>query len=231
MWPFDKGKETGLAPFSHHLRRALAEPGCPICRLVREGEERWLWTLLYEFTGDPQIHRELASSLGLCGPHAHLMLKVVEGNRLLTPSGVARLYETVVRELIARLRSPHNLAQKDRGCPVCVYSRETAEREGYFLARLLASPEWRQAFAGSDGLCFPHFKLTLAHADRALRSWLVQDMRRRLEGLLARLADLQRKQRYDIPEPVSPEEAASWREALWRLGGMEYDRLLVEDDG
>ncbi len=229
MWPFDRGR-TGSSPvFTQRLARALPRPGCPICRLVREGEERWAWTLLYEFTGDPEIHELFASSLGLCAQHARLLERVVEEKRLMTPSGVARLYETVVRRLAGSLAgSPTRLSLKRGDCPLCTYAAEAADRESYFLARLLRLPEWREKFAASDGLCLPHLQTTLRHCDREVRGWLLADFERRLAELAANLRELQRKQRYDVHEPLSSEEAGAWREALWRLGGMSYDRLLVD---
>ena len=232
MWGFRRtqsAEESAL--FSHQLRRALREPGCPICRLVRESEERWIWTLLYEFTGDPEIHALLARSLGLCAPHADLMRKVVEGRRLMTPSGVARLYETVVKALEGELRQGRLRGNaKKPECPLCTYAKNTAERQAYFLARLLSTREWRKEYEASDGLCWPHVRQVLAQAPREVQGWLTQDFAGRLERLRRNLSELQRKQRYDVPEPVTPEEADSWREALWRLGGMAFEGLLVEDD-
>ncbi|MBC7098416.1 hypothetical protein H5T52_04780 [Candidatus Bipolaricaulota bacterium] len=219
------------ALFSHQLSRALGEPGCPICRLVRESEERWIWTLLYEFTGDPEIHTLLARSLGLCALHADLMRKVVEGRRLMTPSGVARLYETVVNALERKLQQGllRGNANKTE-CPLCTYANGTAERQAYFLARLLSTREWQKEYKASDGLCWPHGRLVLKQASRGVQSWLMGDFVQRLERLGGLLAELQRKQRYDVPEPVTPEEADSWREALWRLGGMTFNQLLIGDD-
>jgi len=232
MWGFRRtqsAEESAL--FSHQLRRALREPGCPICRLVRESEERWIWTLLYEFTGDPEIHSLLARSLGLCAPHADLMRKVVEGRRLMTPSGVARLYETVVKALEGELRQGRLRGNaKKPECPLCTYAKNTAERQAYFLAQLLSTREWRKEYEASDGLCWPHVRQVLAQAPREVQGWLTQDFAGRLERLRRNLSELQRKQRYDVPEPVTPEEADSWREALWRLGGMAFEGLLVEDD-
>lgn len=81
-----EGDELGLAAF--YLRRALEKEGCPVCRRVRESEERWIWTVLYEMTSDPSIHKRFSQSLGLCRDHATLMAEVVETRELLTPSAV-----------------------------------------------------------------------------------------------------------------------------------------------
>jgi hypothetical protein len=48
-----------------YLKRALGEPGCPICRLIHETEERYLFYLLYENVTDTTIRAHLVRSLGL----------------------------------------------------------------------------------------------------------------------------------------------------------------------
>ena len=142
--------ELGLAAV--YLSRALKEEGCPICRRVRESEERWIWTVLYELTGDPELHEKFAQSLGLCREHAALMAKVVETRELVTPTSVTRLYETVVSQVLQDLPRPSH-----GPCPLCEIAEEAAERESFFLGKLLLDPEFWEAFQRSDGLCLPHF--------------------------------------------------------------------------
>ncbi len=219
---------TTPALFTYHLREKLALDGCPLCRMVRESEEQWTWTLLYEFTGDPEIHEKFARAGGLCAEHAELVRKVTAKRQLVTPSGVARLYETVTKEFLAglaRKRTPETRQE----CPLCRYRDQAAARYAYFLAVTLADSEWQQAFVKSDGLCISHFNAVIAQADRNVVTFLNDDQTRRLRDLLHRLQELQRKQRYDVPEPLTPEEIASWREALWRYGGMTFPDLLVHD--
>jgi len=223
-----EGKQETPALFTYHLREKLALPGCPLCRLVRESEEQWLWTLLYELTGDPEIHDRFASSLGLCAEHAELMQKIVEKRQLVTPSGVARLYETVTQEAITALSKPIQRLHHER-CPLCRYREQLEDRQAYFLAVTLKDKTWQDAFTHSDGLCQPHLEAVLNHADRSVAAFIVKDHSRRLRNLHHRLQELQRKQRYDVAEPVTPEEAASWCEAGWRFGGMYFEDLLVHD--
>jgi hypothetical protein len=42
---------------------------------------------------------------------------------------------------------------------------------------------------------------------------LRDDHARRMKGLSRRLQELQRKQRYDVTEELTPDDARSWREA------------------
>ena len=224
-------KDNGVpALFTYHLHDILTKPGCVMCRLVRESEEQWLWNLLYEYTGDPQIHARFADSLGLCGEHAELMRMIVEKRQLVTPSGVARLYETVSREEISHLSQAARKGQgKADECPLCQYRDQSSERKASFLARALREKAWQEEYALSDGLCQARLETVLKQADGSVAKMLRDDHARRLDDLSHLLQELQRKQRYDVSEELTRDEASSWREALWRFGGMHFDSLLISD--
>lgn len=224
-----KGKDVP-ALLTYRLQETLTKSGCVLCRLVRESEEQWLWNLLYEFTGDPQIHARFADSLGLCGQHAELMRMIVEKRQLVTPSGVARLYDTVSQQELSRLaRSAQKDTAKRDDCPLCRYRAQVVERKASFLARALLDETWRKEFSRSDGLCQAHLETVLYQADRSTARMLREDHARRIRDLSHRLQELQRKQRYDVTEQLTPDETRSWREALWRFGGMHFEDLLVND--
>lgn len=225
----EKTEDLGLAAI--YLERAMKERGCPICRRVREAEERWIWNVLYELTGDPEIHERFSSSFGLCREHAALAAKVVETRELVTPTGVARLYETVVEKALAELVGFRGRKGLTRGeCPLCEVAREAEDRESWFLGKFLADAEFWAAYERSDGLCLPHFFSVWSRSPVKVRPKLRLDFQKRLSGLLERLRELQRKERFDVDEPLTPEEIESWREALWRLGGMNYSDPLIKRD-
>ncbi len=212
-----------------YLEKAMRERGCPICRRIREAEERWIWTVLYELTGDPKLHARFAASFGLCREHAQLMAKVVETRELVTPTGVARLYETAVDKVLFELAALQGRKFLVRGeCPLCEVAQEAEDRESWFFGRFLADAEFWVAYERSDGLCLPHFLSVWPRASTAVRQKLLSDFRGRLSDLLERLRELQRKERFDVDEPVTAEEAESWREALWRLGGMSHSEPLIK---
>jgi len=237
-----------MALFTGELQRALAGPGCALCRLVRRQEEAWIWHTLYEFTGDPEVRSRLDASYGFCHEHAHLLRRVLTGHRLLGGSGVARIYETVVlryREQLAALAGPggrlkqwlgseHQQLEKlkPEGCPLCLASHHAARGAVFFLLEALQKEGrlWRPRLKSSEGLCNPHFLLALedrqAREDPELRQFLIQDQLERLAKLQDRLHQLQRKQRYDVHESISEEEACSWQEVIWRFTGMQYEKLL-----
>ncbi|MCS7240723.1 MAG: hypothetical protein NZ651_05720 [Candidatus Bipolaricaulota bacterium] len=223
-----KHEETALSLATVYLEKAMQAPGCPICRRVREAEERWIWNVLYELTGDPKVHERFATSFGLCREHAALMAQVVETRELVTPTGTARLYESAVAHVLhglANFRTKKGLQREE--CPVCVVAEEAEERESWFLGKLLADPAFCAAYEKSDGLCLPHFLSVWSGAPKKVRAKLLADFQGRLARLLVHLRELQRKERFDVHEPPTPEEIASWREALWRLGGMSYPAPLI----
>ena len=240
------------ALFLSELERALQKEGCPLCRIVRKHEEAWLFHTLWEFTGDPEVRKRFDESFGLCSPHARLISRVVEDHHL-GGSGVARIYETIVwrfREKLAALLpapsrwdlrrwlkipslgpEPSALEElQGKLCPLCVASTRSAEGVVFFLGQALQDPHWRRKYQASDGLCNPHLLQTLRD-DRVRQNaevweFLVEDHLQRLGELQHRLYELQRKQSYDVHEPVTQEEAQSWQEALWRFTGTHFETLL-----
>lgn len=58
-----------------HLRQALGQPGCPICRVRRESEAHYIFYLLYENVNDLSTRAHLIASQGLCPAHTWQMLR------------------------------------------------------------------------------------------------------------------------------------------------------------
>jgi hypothetical protein len=86
-------------------------------------------------------------------------------------------------------------------------------RKTSFLARALADSTWKEEYVRSDGLCQGHLEIVFSQVDRSTASMLRDDHARRMKGLSRRLQELQRKQRYDVTEELTPDDARSWREA------------------
>ncbi len=53
-----------------NLKSAFKKDGCPICRLLREQEERYFFNLLYENVNDGPTRGLIIDSMGLCSYHA-----------------------------------------------------------------------------------------------------------------------------------------------------------------
>ncbi len=226
------GRSDGLPHASvatFELGNALGEWGCPVCRVTRRAAERWVWTLLYEHSGDPAVHQAMAETGGVCAAHGDLVQRVVAGRQLASSGAVARLYHTVVDAVRQRLDEGSRKVSGSR-CPLCVREQEMGKHAAGILAEALKDVAWQEAYAESDGVCLPHLELCLAALRGRQRSWLRQDARQRLDALQYRLSEYCRKQRYDVDACITDEESDSWNEALWRVGGMWSDTLLVRDD-
>ncbi len=201
------------------LEEALGKTGCPVCLLVQRAEERWVWTLLYEHSGDMRIHRALAEAVGLCAAHGALVERVVAGRQLASAGAAARLYLTVVNAVREELAGGGRQVPVPR-CPLCVRSAETARHVAGMLAAALKDGAWQDGYEASDGLCLPHLDMCAAALRGQARAWLRADAQRRLDELSRRLSELCRKQRYDVHEELSEAESHAWKEALWRIGGQ-----------
>jgi len=182
-------------------------------------ERRWLWTLLYEHSGDLSVHEALAAAVGLCGTHGALLEEVVGERRLASAGAAARLYLTVVSEVRRKLEAGARRAPVP-DCPLCERVGETERRLAGTLAGALRDGKWRHAYESSDGLCLPHLDLCLAELRGKAREWLRGDATGRLTELAGKLSEFCRKHRYDVDEEVTAEESMAWKEALWRIGGQ-----------
>jgi hypothetical protein len=175
----------------------MKQPQCAICRTVRQSEEQSIWGLLYEFTGDPFIRGELSKALGFCHYHAHLIARVVRELQLVSGSGIARIYETVVecyrhrllsvevrkRRRLLRLAKKPCVGLVPDHCMGCSLSRDTEVAELGALGRLLRHPTHQDLHQHSDGLCNPHFAQLLANAEQGVKNFLLADQKRRMECL------------------------------------------------
>jgi len=128
------------------------------------------------------------------------MAQVVETRELITPTSVARLYETVVSQVL------QDLPRLSHGpCPLCEFAEEAAERESFFLGKLLLDPEFWEAFQRSDGLGLPHF----------LRVWrLAPEKIRPFPPFRPKGA----------PPPPSPKSSGISAQRAVRCGGKAYGR-------
>jgi hypothetical protein len=86
------------------LKNAFRAPGCPICRLRRETEDRFFYYLVYENVNDVGTRLHLRRSLGLCPEHAWRLQATEEalwGDGL----GNGIIYEDLIRKVLTILSS------------------------------------------------------------------------------------------------------------------------------
>lgn len=177
-----------------NLKHAMRQPGCPLCRLQREAEARYLENLLWENVNDPATREQWAAGLGFCSRHAW-QLQRLEARRYGDGLGNAILYEDLLQRIIPVLETlarpsavdppslhrrlgrflshlPHRGRARHeipglRGyqrCRVCRLGEETAQAYAEWLIEGLAEADVCERYKTSDGLCLPHLRMALSCA-------------------------------------------------------------------
>ncbi len=181
---------------AYNLLEAMRGPSCPICSLMRRGEERFIFSLFWENVNAPSIRKRLRDSLGFCKTHTRAVRQAVN-QPWVGPLGVAILYRDFARTILERVRRPvpiyarpfarperralRLLTPKQR-CWICERADETEHAYlSTLTAGLDASPALRDVYADSLGLC-------LAHTDQALDAVRTEKARRVLAAVAQRRA-------------------------------------------
>jgi len=223
------------------LVEALAEGGCPICRLAAKRVAGYLDALLYEHVNDPGLRHETRRSQGFCQRHAQELVELGDG------LGVALIYRDIVEALTKRLKgfrprrlhplSPRRvlgplpaaerLAEElapEARCPACQMEEEAEKRYVGALVKHLAEPDFLASYRGSSGLCLGHFQraLRLARSEEALAT-LVEGQAQVLERLDGELAEFIRKHDYRFQDEGFGEERDSWIRVVEKMVGTRSE--------
>jgi hypothetical protein len=208
------------------VREALAQPGCPVCRLAVRSVGRWLASVAYDQVNDIDLRTELRAARGFCNAHAHRWLTEVH-SVLGTAIVYADLLNASLRELDADNGQRGGLWRAILGtqtsdpanCPAC---RAQTEAEDRFLSALLAtSAADPAALDGSEGVCLKHIRAALRRGGPGAER-LLQQTRSAIERLLADLAEVIRKEDYRFrDEPRTDAERTAPSRAVARAAGAE----------
>ncbi len=220
---------------------ACAQPGCPVCRCLREDGFSHLGALMYEQVNNPQMRETLRASWGFCNWHAW-MLKEVPNSDL----GAAIIYEDLLGTVLTRLRrllvkidrgtlngrGPLRLfkrrprigileaRRRKAGCLICQSGRANEETYLRTILDFSGDLDFDRAFGRSQGVCVPHILhlIEIGHSHPRLEPVL-----RKIEGKWRQLQDqLKRfvgKHDYRATEKITEEEARSWGQVVETLAG------------
>ncbi len=170
------------------LRRALAQDGCPICRIQADAEARYLRFLLWESVNDASTQIRIIDSLGFCPIHARQAAQM-EQEMFNDAMGNAIIYEHLVQVVIERINSylgnsakarpsrwlgladrvrplrskltPASDLTPNQPCRVCQAGKSSADLSLKALLRGLPTDgELRSLFEASEGLCLRHVRGT-----------------------------------------------------------------------
>jgi hypothetical protein len=226
------------------LSDAFREEGCPICRLLLKWTRRSLDSLFHEFVNDPGVRQRLRASQGFCNWHAW-MAATIDNSQ----SGIAVIYEHLLRDEIARLRDlratirPRSwwvrfkatwlrgknrkpILGSRRGKAVCA----VCERMDRFFERNLidtlvahmTDKEFSDGFRLSFGLCLPHLYQAVATGRDHANLPLLLDIHLEILGKLrGELNEYIRKLDYRYMAEPRGDEKTAWRRVIELFVGKQ----------
>jgi len=196
------------------FRRAMKNPGCPICRLVEEFEKKEIETILYEHPNDPEVRKSIRKSGGLCTRHAWEVLRLAFSNPLLGPHGISVIYEDVLRSYL----------RGEETAEECLMCRLSAEKERILIESLAGRlSRLIEAYESSPSIiCRRHYEEILKLiADESLRARFSNVQRRKLEELLNRLSEFIESFDYRAEKKPKETERRAILEVVEFLAGRE----------
>jgi hypothetical protein len=225
------------------VREALAELGCPVCRLAVRSVGRWLAAVAYEQVNDIQLRNELRAARGFCNVHAHRWLREVH-----SVLGTSIVYQDLLKAGLRELDADGGRsgggsgsgsgsggggggrgglwraltgaqATSGGGCPACRMQTEAEER---YLEALLATVAAEPHVLGSsEGVCLRHARAALRTRGPGVEA-VVQQTRAAVQQLLGELDEVIRKEDYRFRhEPRTEAERTAPARAVNRVVGLD----------
>lgn len=230
----DQALQPAAAPGVYfNLLKTFTQRGCPVCHEVQRLSLRSLRFLFHERVNDGGVRKALRESKGLCNWHGWTARDLPNSN-----TGLAIIFKDLLdREIqsLAALEQHHSDSShssagmrgredfikglhdylrswsEKRACPEC---RQLSSHERYVIKTLvdsLGDKTFAEKFAGSEGLCFPHFTYTLgAFNDHPNLSFLLIMQRGKFESLSSELGEFIRKRDYKFTDEPVGLEADAW---------------------
>jgi hypothetical protein len=214
---------------NHDLFAALRAPGCPMCRVLADSDQRAVASFVFEGNRDPRVRQAFLDACGFCPHHAVALLD--ESERIGSGAVIADLYGKVADRDLSSLVRSESPRRRGRGadptpflcepgrCYLCAGQAAAERRQAHFLLNLLADAAAKNHYRDSEGLCRRHVRLVVALARSSrktaeLGEWLLDEWRERLLRLRRTLADYDRKRDYRFADQRTAAEQASWRRII-----------------
>ena len=158
---------------------AFKKSGCPICSCVRAGTVRQLRAYFGESVNDPDLREKLRASYGFCNWHAGLIREVED-----PAFGLSIIYGDLIETMIENVETLYGKLN-DRAsffdrirkrkplrgfagaylnkppCMFCVSAKRIESNSLEIVLERIDDPQFARAYAESDGLCVPHFMLSM----------------------------------------------------------------------
>jgi hypothetical protein len=214
-----------------HLRSALRQPGCALCRLRDSAGQRFVQDLLYEGVTDPERRAAVRGALGFCRDHSRTMLGASAslGVAIITQDLLTTLLDAIGAEQHRRRRRRDSLVaalSPEAPCPACAWADEMLSHYvGELVSSIRASGDLLDLYRASDGLCLPHFRIVLDGApDKKVSEILINAQREIWQHLVHDLSEFIRKCDHRFRHEEWGEERDSWERAVSSLAGIPLSR-------
>jgi len=227
----------GSKPFSYFdIIDILDQAGCPVCNLLLQKSDRYLNTVLSEMVLNPDTHQAFRERRGLCSQHSaraaeHIggtleiailyasgLEEVVQALSEGLPSGNGKTLQNITKRNGKRKTLESRLAPT-AVCMVCSYLYECERRYIDTLGKHIRDPKVSKAFEDSEGLCLPHFRMTLLNTSKAAaREHLIAIHKEIWTTLKEELDSFIAKNNYLHKHEINSREGDSWRKVL-RIAG------------
>jgi hypothetical protein len=221
---------------NYDLVAALRKSGCPLCRVLAEGEVRAMDAFVHERGQAAEALGVFCERGGFCRSHAWLFHR--RAALALTGVPVAQAYEALVRKDIEqlerlalklpparKLRRVRRTFLGRRDCPACERRKARLDAKGVAFVEALGESAVRDADRESDGLCVQHLDLVGAEAlasNSGVAGFLIQELRRRLEMLEERLAAYERARDYRYLGESTDAGTDAWTDVVRSYVGDQY---------
>ncbi len=227
----------GSKPFSYFdLIDMLEHPGCPVCNLLLQKSDRYLNTIFSEMVLNPDTHQAFRERRGLCAQHSARAAEHIGGTLEIAilfaagldevvqalseglPSGDGKPLQNMTKRNGKRKTLERRLAPTE-ACMVCSYLYECEMRYIDTLGKHICDPKVSKAFEDSEGLCLPHFRMTLLNTSKAsAREHLIAIHKEIWTTLKEELDSFIAKNNYLHKHEINSREGDSWRKVL-RIAG------------
>jgi Family of unknown function (DUF6062) len=222
------------------LLEALAQSGCPVCRIMEEASASYVDALFYEQVTDVGVRRKLRQAHGLCNWHGWRISQTP-----MAALGVAIIAQDLLGEEGARLaelqRQPfwrrigkHVQAHLSRrallayvrgwrrriGCPACQAVQAHEHHALETLLNFLDDAVVARHFEASFGICVPHLvRAAEYYPSHPGLVTLITVQRGKQARLLAELEEFCRKYDYRFRDETWGPESDAWQRAIEVLTG------------
>jgi hypothetical protein len=211
------------------LARLFDEPGCPLCRRVRDVTARYIDAVLYESVNDVRFRGELDEGRGFCRAHVHEVLRSNRervGGTLSASILLGAMLRVRRRELDAAVAAGGRgrakrleAAARPASCPVCGQGQIAASNAVESFVRLSADPAWSAALSRAP-FCLDHLvRLLRAPGASGALDAVGQRQLERLAELQARVDAFAHHSAEDRRHLLTDEERASADDVAHALGG------------